>query len=161
MKKHIFTLIILLSVFLSTQNASTFNGNRKGFVLSGGVGWTRYQAISNYHHNNVYTIGFIIGYGINDKNLITIDRSINVYKDKHYKTISLLMEGDGYNWYHYFSKNIKSKFIKFGYEPFDKIIYLGGGYMFSNNLQIGLTYSHLTKVDNKDRIKLLLSYIAF
>ncbi len=158
MKKHILTLIILLTVFLPTQNVSAFDGNRKGFVLSGGVGVGVTTFTSNKRDNPAYTLGSTIGYGINNKNILVIDRGMNHF----IKNGTVIFEKYvGVSWFHFFKQQKKSFFTKVGLAYYPNGLYIGGGYMFSNNVQLGVTYMHFTEEWASDHLQLLVSYVAF
>ncbi len=162
MKKHILTLIILLTVFLPTQNVSAFDGNRKGFVLSNGIGFTHYRAtIRNTlsHYNKAFTYRFNLGYGINNKDIIVLDRALDF---SYFNNGLFLEQHSGFSWFHFFKAEKKSYFTKLGYGYYPKdAFYIGGGYMFSNNFQISLSYIEVKNTNTYDNIKLLVSYVAF
>ncbi len=163
MKKLFQAILIIFILILCNSTTKAFDGNRKGFVLSGGVEILNISTSGKFKNlyypgDRVFTIGFSLGYAFNHKNILAYDRRI--YISKHNGDY-VTNQSAGFSWSHYFSKQKNSFFTNVGVKGNPETFLFGGGYMFSNNIQIGLTYSHLTKIDNNDRIKLLLSYVAF
>jgi hypothetical protein len=76
-----------LIVLIATP-ASAFDGNRKGFVLGGGIGASatslKYQALvdeSEWESKGAMVTDFQIGFGLNDQLLITCFSHVNWYSD--------------------------------------------------------------------------------
>lgn len=130
MKQFTIFVIFFILLILSSTSTQAFDGKRKGFVLSGGVGLTKYLGklhFKNEISENAYTYGFTIGYGINENNIIVFDRGINtiLFKDNH-----LVDHDAGFSWFHYYHKQKKSFYSKIGIGHSPEAIYFGGGYIF-------------------------------
>lgn len=156
MNKLFQAILIIFILMLCSSTTKAFDGNRKGFVLSGGVGMRTFS--SNVTNNPAFTIGFTIGYGLDNQNLIVLDRGVNFIS---YDNTFLMAQDAAVSWFHFFKQRKKSIFTKVSFAYYPDGLYLGGGYMLSNNLQIGCTYMHLTEKWASDKIQLLLSYVAF
>ncbi len=87
-------------------------------------------------------------------NVLNYDRRIIFFDiDRTFQTVGL-------SWSHYFSAQKKSFFMRVGIRNNPEALLFGGGYMFSNNVQLGFTYKRISNYENVNSITLVLSYVA-
>ena len=180
--------LILVSVILSILLAGSalgFDGDRKGFVLGGGLGiapmakWSVELGSDDYDEENTgLALHILIGGAIDEKNMIVYEGNATAYTtDILDKTAA--QSFNGAVWYHYFGNTGKSAFTAVGLgfysfkvEDFDANdpglgILLGGGYEFSKHWQFGayLSFGKTTEASVFDykhsQISLLISTVAF
>jgi hypothetical protein len=152
----------LLAFLLVGAGANAFDGNRKGFVLGGGLGFAplaRWEvdvpiyggeaAIKD--ENAGVALNLMIGYAWDERNMIVYEGNVAGF------TVGVLNEDwtavqgfNGASYYHYFGVPGKTAFITLGaglyyfqVEDFDSndpggAFQLGGGYEFARHWQVGL-----------------------
>jgi len=165
MKKCILTLTILLAV---ASSSFAFNGERRGFVLGGGLdyalssGWKLDSQMDSYETGTGLGFKFVIGYGINTKNMIVYEaNSSGFYSDDLQRKVTQGFSGA--SWYHYWGSRGKSIFTNVGAgffmfsvedrwsnEP-DDGFQLGLGYEFSHHWQAGFYYTFGKTTDRNYR----------
>ena len=100
-------ILVLISLLLPCS-AFPFDGNRKGLVVGFGFGFTPY-AYWNRHNsvdetNTGTAVKVLLGYGINEKNVLAYEISgVSVESDLLNST-ELIQGLNGIIWYHYHSK---------------------------------------------------------
>ncbi len=107
MKKHLIATFIIV---LLASSAWSFDGNRKGFVLGGGLGFAP-TAKWEIDGASIFSesapglgINLLIGYAWNENNMIVYEGNAVGYKPKITNT-DLLQGFYGASWYHYFGSN--------------------------------------------------------
>lgn len=179
----ILTVVMLVVVCLAAT-ASGFNGQRRGFVLGGGLGIaadSKYEADvldANWESNGAgLGASFVIGGCFDGMNMLVYEGNVTSWKD------DLLDENisQGFNgaaWYHYYGQPGKSAFTTAGlgfyvfqaehYEDNDPGfgMLLGGGYEFARHWQVGgyLSFGSTSSAGvnfNHHHISVLVSGIAF
>ncbi len=150
-------LVCLFLIVLMSSTAFAFDGNRKGFVLGGGIGfspqgkWT-FDALDYDESGAGLAFHFIIGGGLNERNLLVYEGNVMAYtSDLFDQTIA---QGfNGASWYHYFGNLGRSFFttVGLGFYVFDVDEFdsndpgfgmlLGGGYEFARHWQAGAYFS--------------------
>lgn len=159
-------LKLTLMLFLAASSASAFDGNRKGFVLGGRAGFSPSikWKVSGVEESRIGgTFGWFYGYSWNEKNMITFDFNAIIYKFS-----SQVSNRGGWvfvtiDWHHYFSKKGSTPFIAIGRRGGNLI---GGGYEFSDHLQVGIYYIFGEyfiddRVEKRSAINLTIAMIAF
>ncbi len=158
MNRNILLSIIFIILLLSATTTEAFDGNRKGFVLSGGVGYSKVFNTNAYNNATVLLYG--LGYGLDERNTLMYGGNFNMYKINNAGTSS-----NGYSdfsWYHYYSIKKYSIFSTIGVTKFVMSnIYLGAGFSFTKNIQIGIFYRELFDSDFRDDLKVTITYVAF
>ncbi|MCK5124776.1 MAG: outer membrane beta-barrel protein [candidate division Zixibacteria bacterium] len=146
-------LVLIICVLLFVSSSQAFDGNRKGFVLGGGVGFSPYAEWSwkdvgiNEKKAGV-GIDFLIGYAWNDRDMIVIEYN-GVIINSDYFNQSAFLTFAGPVWYHYFNKEPKGFYTTLGLWRYGFSIgeegtssgwgyMIGGGYEFYKNIQVGL-----------------------
>lgn len=162
-------VILGLATLLIASTACGFDGNRKGFVLGGGLGVVpvaHWKVDADFFGINLPEIEedrvgvglhFVIGGAFDEHNMLVYEGNASGFKSE------LLDEGvgQGFNgaaWYHYFGDPGKTAFTTLGlglysfkvgdYDPTNAggALLLGGGYEFSRHWQVGvyLTFGKTT-----------------
>jgi hypothetical protein len=112
------TLLILCSL---ASSASAFDGERKGFVLGFGLGFS--PAAHSSHTNEGVTFeetasggagSFYLGYGWNEKNTLVFDSTFTFFTSRLYNRRETIQGFTGVSWYHYYGKKGKSFFTTLG-----------------------------------------------
>ena len=185
--KKVLLGIVLLSI-LMTASASGFDGNRKGFVLGGGLGFSplaKYSFVDPIFNTGLtieeektgVALQFVIGYGWDEQNLIVYEGNVVGYCSD-YINKSMAQGFNGASWFHYYGLPGKSiyttvglGFYVFDVEDFDANdpgigVLLGVGYEFSKhwqfgcNLGFGKTSDHGVDFEHT-HISVMFSGIAF
>ena len=180
MRRQILVCLFLLVLMSST--AFAFDGNRKGFVLGGGIGfapqgkWT-FDALGIDEDGAGLGLNLIIGGAFTEHDMLVYEGNVMGYtSDLFNKTIS---QGfNGASWYHYFGKTGRSLYstLGLGFYVFDVEdldsndpgfgLLLGGGYEFAKHWQVGAYYSYGQTSDagfdfTHHHINILITGIAF
>lgn len=157
-------LLVLGLVLFMVSSANAFDGNRKGFILGGGMGVV---PVSNWKidvgffglegsidENNVgFGLHIIIGGAFNEHNMLVYEGNLSGFKSELFDQ-SAVQGFNGAVWYHYFQETGKTPFTALGLglsyfklEDFDAVepggsLLFGAGYEFSKHWQFGvyLTY---------------------
>lgn len=159
-------VIVLSVVLLMASTAMAFDGQRKGFVLGGGLGLS---PVGSWKSDIDVTPKFedsgpggaahlIIGYAWDNHNMIVYEANAVGYESDAYGVDFTAGQGfSGASWYHYFGPMGKTPFIVLGigaymfngeFDGFDHLdiefsndpgggVLLGGGYEFSRHWQVG------------------------
>ncbi len=179
--KNIILTITLLLIFCATSFA--FDGQRKGFVLGGGLGYTptaefSVDGFSGTLSNSGVGLNLLAGYAWDEFNMIVYEGNVSGYS---INSVDITQGFNGASWYHYFGNSDKSFFsvIGLGFYVFSVDEYdadpgggvlLGGGYEFSKHWQVAAYFSSgktsentfLGKIDYEHtHFSILLSGIAF
>jgi hypothetical protein len=133
----------VIGLLLFAHSASGFDGERKGFVLGGGLGfapvaeWTRdYGQYSNRDNQASLGLHIIVGHAWDDHNMIVYEGNATAFRQREQDVIpfpdeelpSLLANddvlGQGFNgaaWYHYYGEPGRTMFstVGFGLYVFD------------------------------------------
>jgi len=159
MRRTVILLVVL--ILMVASSASAFNGERKGFVLGGGLGFGPVAKVSiddfpaDDYDKSGLAMNFIIGYAWNEQNMIVFLRDAIIYSEDFdlgttTKSISLAQGFSGVGYYHYFGPVGKSFFITGGIGLQDWIsldedvesndvgagLLLGAGYEFARHWQV-------------------------
>jgi len=168
LKKRIRTVkfTALFALFLlAACSTYGFDGNRKGFVLGGGLGLSPYSKWSGYgtfgatqvvEHKNENGAGpglnFLIGHAWNEQNMIVFEINGASWNSKELSDNPRVAQGtNGTVWYHYFGSPGRSVFsaaglvfYRFTYWTTSRFnqnmglgLIFGGGYEFARHWQIG------------------------
>lgn len=158
--------ITALALFLFVTSSSFgFDGNRKGFVLGGGlgVGVTAGWSGSVYNSSTLQFVdtsesaagpGFnlLIGHGWNNKNLMVFEFNFSDYQSEVFGQSPRIAQGfAGGVWYHFFKPADRSFFTAVGMGMYRFVVYTsnwvsqdlgtaiiwGGGYEFARHFLIG------------------------
>lgn len=164
MKKGIFFFLLLVTL---VPSAFAFDGNRKGFVLGGGVGFSPYSKWSTdspidrflrdpikSESSNALGWHLGIGYGLDDRYMFLLEWNAAGW-DSEFWNQTMFQDFVGISVYRYFGPPGKSVFYTlgagiYGFEG-EKIIFgdeelrtdrgfgfiFGGGYSFSKHWQVG------------------------
>ncbi len=186
--KRLFIPTVIFLLALATS-VSAFDGNRKGFVLGGGLGFgpsakvtVSVGSISASDENSGLAIDFLIGYAWDEQNMIVFLRDGIIYSEEmsHSTTISIVQGFSGIGYFHYFGEVGKSFFITggLGLQDWTSLdenysspdpgvgLLLGGGYEFTRHLQVysslsfGKTSEGSFKNDHSQFI-IVISAVAF
>lgn len=136
--RHI-TVCISVAMLSLPAVVSAFDGQRKGFLIGGGVGavpvahWSS-ASEGDKVHENVLTWGehLFIGYGLNDRNVLALEINIAPYASDLFET-DIVQGVGGLAWYHYFGQPGKSLFAVGGLGVSRMVEYLGGKISFEWN----------------------------
>lgn len=175
--------IILISVCLAVS-VSAFDGNRKGFVLGGGLGFAPAIHFEVPDSSMVYSytkggvaLSALIGYAWDNMNMIVYEENISG-RNSEDLDLGFIQGYQGPVWYHYFNEGKKSMFTTlglgwYGFEFEDNDankskfgFMIGSGYVFNKHWQIGAYYSagktSRQNVEfNHSNFSILISGIAF
>jgi hypothetical protein len=155
MKRASFLIIALLIIL--AVNSWGFDGQRKGFVLGGGLGFgpvasTSLEGFSGSEDRSGLGFNFIIGYAWDNRNMLVylndgvVFNVTTIYHDK----VGVFQGFSGIGYYHYFGRIGNSGFINagLGLQQFSSLdskyesndvgggILLGGGYEFVRHVQV-------------------------
>ena len=156
---RIITLALIMVLVLAVS-ASAFDGNRKGFVLGGGLGFGPVAKVSvdgfdgDYDKSGLAT-NVLIGYAWDEQNMIVYMRDAIFYSEEFnsawdQKDIMLCQGFSGAAYYHYFGPVGKSAYLcgGLGFQDWTSLdsdfdspdaglgVLLGGGYEFARHVQI-------------------------
>jgi hypothetical protein len=174
-------ICLVLIVLLSTSTFA-FDGNRKGFVLGGGLGFAlqgkySFDAIDFEEDGSGLALNLVIGGAFDERNMLVYEGNVMGYTSDLFDR--LITQGfNGASWYHYFGETGRSfystlgiGFYVFEMEDFDSNdpgfgLLLGGGYEFAKHWQVGAYYSYGKTSDagfdfTHHHINLLFTGIAF
>lgn len=184
MKKSSVFLVFLM--ILAAQSFA-FDGNRKGFVLGGGLGIGHAKVSVDVSGaddltNTGAAINFVIGYAWDEQNMIVFLRDGVIYSEKtiHGGSITLVQGFGGIGYYHYFGTAGKSGFITggFGLQDWTSLdddyesndaglgLLIGGGYEFTRHVQLYASLSFGKTSDpsfdyNHSQLMVTISAVAF
>lgn len=126
------TVLALGAALLLPALASAFDGQRKGFVMGGGLGVVPVAHWSSTYdeakiHENVATWGqhLFLGYGLDDRNIIALEANITPYGSDVFEA-DIVQGFGGLSWYHYFGKPGKTFFAVGGLGVSRMVEHLGG-----------------------------------
>ena len=155
--------IFLLTLAGLSSSVFSFDGNRKGFVLGGGLGLAPAVTVSADLKETVTgdgqfslyglrdtrvgaAINFLVGYAWDDRNMIVLEGNGAAFEDSD---VLVSQSFSGASWYHYFGPLGQSAFTAVGIGLYgidtDKTdradagagLLLGGGYEFARHWQVG------------------------
>ncbi len=145
-------IAVLVIVFLGFATmASGFNGERKGFVLGGGIGFApviKTSVLSSKDESSGLGVNLLIGYAWDDKNMIVYEGNASGFTIEN-TDLTVTQGYYGANWYHYFGPAGRSAFTAIGIgiyqykiEKFDAndpgfAVIFGGGFEFARHWQVG------------------------
>ncbi len=150
MKKY---LIATFVIVLLASSVWSFDGNRKGFVLGGGLGftpsakWELDGASSVSGSSAGVAVNLMLGYAFDEKNMIVYEANAAGYEPSN-STVLLTQGFEGASWYHYFNDSGKTFFsivglgvYNFKADGFNSNdigggFMLGAGYEFARHWQI-------------------------
>jgi hypothetical protein len=150
---RLFWGFVLIVFILLPVPSGAFDGNRKGFVVGGGLGFTPIASwsLNDFDESNAgMGLNLIIGYAWDERNMIVYEGNVCGYKQGNYRTSQGF---NGVSWYHYFGPKGKSFFTAagFGFYIYDFELFdmndpglgyiIGGGFEFTPHVQIGLYLS--------------------
>ena len=175
-------LVLVAVLLLMAGSVSGFNGERRGFVLGGGIGFAPVAkwSVEDFDESKAgVAIHLVVGHAWNDFNMIVYEGNVAGFTVDSYSGEQTLSQGfNGAAWYHYFGPSGKSAYTVagLGLYVFDKDdfgandpgfgVLLGGGYEFSRHWQVGgyLSFGRtsLGRYDyNHTHISVLISTVAF
>jgi len=133
-------IAVTMMLVLATGSVSAFDGNRKGFILGGGLGVapvSKWDGGGGFDESKAGGgANFIIGYGWNEFNLIVAEGNISAYDSDYGATI---YQGfSGACWYHYFQPPGKAFFTTVGLGSYNFEFEFSGGGSGSNSPGFGL-----------------------
>ena len=149
------TLMTLVAVMLLSAGAMAFDGNRKGFVLGGGIGFAptiKVEVEDDGDWNNAgVSAHIVIGYAWDEKNMLVYESNGAAFEETMFGEDVMFSQSIGAaSWYHYFGESGKTFYTVVGLglmvgdtdetdatDPGAGIL-LGGGYEFSRHWQVGL-----------------------
>lgn len=179
-------LVLLLCL---VGSSSAFDGQRKGFVLGGGIGFSPdagYEVDINLGSLGNYSVdesgaglglNFVIGGAFNERNMLVYEGNVAAWSD-NFINANISQGFNGAAFYHYFGPTGKAAFMVVGLgvyvfkaEDYDDNdpgfgVLLGGGYEFSKHWQIGAYFSSGKTSDpfldyEHSHFNILISGIAF
>ena len=182
-----FTLTVILLLLVIAVSISAFDGNRKGFVLGGGLGFgpvakVSVDGASDDYDKSGLALNFVIGYAWDEQNMLVFQRDAILYSEEtiYGDDISIVQGFSGIGYYHYFGPVGKSFYINGGigfqdwtsmdsdYESNDVGggILLGGGYEFTRHVQVhgSLSFGKTKFMDvdfNHTQLMFTVSAVAF
>ncbi len=158
--RNVLFAAVLTLVLVNT--ASAFDGQRKGFVVGGGAGFSpnaswKSDAPDNPKDNGAgFGVNVLVGYAWDRANIVALEGNVVAY-DSHIRggDVRAYQGFRGISWYHYFGREGRSFFTVAGlglyaflYENFDNNNdatndqgvggLVGGGYEFTRHLQVCL-----------------------
>ena len=174
-KKRIRTVVsrlvfmVIVLTLLAASSSFGFDGNRKGFVLGGGLGiaptsgWSgrgtfgnTLEVIDTSEYKTVLGFNFLIGHGWDEKNMIVFEINMSRWVSELIVNQPSIVQGTaGAQWYHYFGNSGRSFFTSVGLGVYRVIriaswnldqsigagFILGGGYEFARHFQLGGYFS--------------------
>ncbi len=153
-------ILIIAICLLMPISSLAFDGNRKGFVLGGGLGFAPVSkwdvdvdfydlGLGSVDESKVgVAVNFIIGGAFDEHNMLVYEGNVTGFNSDLFNE-SVAQGFNGAVWYHYFGPTGKSAFTAVGlglfyfkvgdYDPTDPggAILLGGGYEFARHWQVG------------------------
>ena len=182
-------VVALVVVLCMTGSSTAFDGQRKGFVLGGGLGFSPeatysvgldlgpFGTLTVDENGSGFGLNLVIGGAFNEQNMLVYEGNVAGWKSDILND-NISQGFNGAAWYHYFGPLGKSAFTVAGigayvfqaenYEDNDPGlgILLGGGYEFSKHWQIGGYYSFGKTSDSgvdfdHHHLNILVSGIAF
>ena len=176
-------LIVCVLFILLASTAWSFDGNRKGFVLGGGLG---FAATAKWEVDGLSIISesgsgiglnLLIGFACDENNMIVYEGNVAGYKSDAVD-VNLSQGFNGAAWYHYFGLPGKSMFttVGLGFYVFEAdgydandlggAIMIGAGYEFARHWQIGAYFSAGKTSDpifdyKHNHVNILISGVAF
>ncbi len=159
------SLISLLLVGLLAGDAFAFDGNRKGFVVGGGLGlaptisWSVDRDEDSQDDQGAGGgVNVVIGYAWDEHNMLVYEANLTNFTSRHLHLLrpyeSVSQGFSGASWYHYFGPQGKTFYTVvglgfyvfeggwsdwWGYRSHDPgaALMLGGGYEFARHFQVG------------------------
>ncbi|MBU8933985.1 MAG: hypothetical protein KOO62_08245 [candidate division Zixibacteria bacterium] len=161
--------VSLMMMVLLASSSLAFDGNRKGFVVGGGLGFAP-TATSSIDRDGPDTedngsglgLNLVIGYAWDEHNMLVCEGNIASYSSNQtyiWLPFRTVMQGFyGASWYHYYGPQGRSFFTAvglglyvfedgwsqwWGFEAHDPgaALLLGGGYEFARHFQVGVYVS--------------------
>lgn len=160
MKRLWMTILVMSMVLILSASVLGFDGQRKGFVLGGGLGFTpaaTWEADIDFYGTGVGSVDesgagvavqFVIGGAFDEQNMLVYEGNVVGYNSDLFDE-SIAQGFNGAAWYHYFGPTGKSFFTTLGLGlcyfkvgDFDATtpggaLLLGGGYEFAKHWQVG------------------------
>lgn len=158
-------ILIAAFIIVVAIDCFAFDGNRKGFVLGGGIGFTPYahwstdspewpyRQITAETSSDAVAAQFLIGYAFDSRNLVVFEWQGAMYTSElesyFDEDVHPTHQFAGASWYHYYGGRGSSLFTgagfgRAGYGDPDNIgtlvgwgYLLGAGYEFSKQVQVG------------------------
>ena len=161
MKKVLLCLGAVAMVFAMVTSAGAFDGNRKGFVIGGGLGfaptatWKSDPVTIDFgfgtytykldESNSAVALNLLLGYAWDEHNMIVYEGNVVGYKVGN---ADVSQGFNGASWYHYFGPVGKSAFLTAGLGVYvlqvegddadmGGALQFGGGYEFARHWQVG------------------------
>jgi hypothetical protein len=181
MKKLLGILTVLTLVL--TSSSFGFDGNRKGFVLGGGLGFSpaaswEVDGTSLDESGAGFGLNLVIGFGWDEQNMIVYEGNVAGWTSDFFLDRQVSQGFNGASWYHYFGPAGSSAFTTLGIgyyifdvEGFDSNnpglgLLAGAGYEFARHWQVGGYFSYGKTSDpffdyNHYHINILVSGVAF
>ncbi len=148
---------VIMVVLLSVQ-LFAFDGQRKGFVLGGGIGFSpvsRWSAVDKAPEQSSVGLGgnVFIGYAFDNANMFVLDADGTLHLSRYYSRYNdrATVQGiKGVAWYHYFGPAGKCAFSTAGIGIYDFSsegvanfrtdlgLLFGGGYEYYRHWQVGV-----------------------
>ena len=189
--KHLkYFLLFVTIVLICTSQYFAFDGERKGFTLGLGVGYTPYANpdLKGYDQDfsfNGFGMNLLLGYNWNSKNLIAYDFSMALGLSQKKKEYEGGLAFSGICWYHYLKVAPKSFYSIIGIGRVISLpelrsstgsyylirttglgVVLGGGYEFAKHFQFSTQYVFGNSSDYGDEatnnmIYMSVSFLAY
>lgn len=136
-------LIIVFTCFVLCASISAFDGNRKGFVMGAGTGFSPYihLSVGSFKINKVgFPIIALIGFGIDERNVFALEGNLVIYSvsagsdyGNPYWDHSVTQGFSGVTWYHFFKPDNNSLFLMGGVGFYRASETSGGSYFCYGN----------------------------
>ena len=179
------SLIISILLVILVSSAWGFNGERKGFVLGGGLGFAPLIKTSSGSNGNTKAglgLNGLIGYAWDNHNMIVYEGNVSAFIKKD-SNLTIAQGFNGAVWYRYFGSTGKSAYTTAGIGLYNYrvdettdandmgndmglAILIGGGFEFARHWQVGAYFS-LGKTSegstdyNHSNLNLIISTVAF
>lgn len=119
-------LLTVMIVFLAfATGAAAFDGDRRGFILGVGVGYSPYVHHTQTHHGQTFeetkTGGagyFGLGWGWDKRNVLMFEGNVAVFTSSPFGDIQAAQGFAGFTWNHYFGRQGNSLFTAVGLGSF-------------------------------------------
>nr|MBN2277733.1 hypothetical protein [candidate division Zixibacteria bacterium] len=179
-------ICLILMVLMLGAGANAFDGNRKGFVLGGGLGFGPVAKVTHDDYEVLNKSGlamdFLIGYAWDEQNMIVFLRDGVIYNEKSiWDTDITLAQGfSGVGYFHYFGPVGKSFYIVggLGFQDWTSLesnvdsndvgagLLIGCGYEFVRHVQVHGSLSFGKSSDplfdyNHTQLQIGVSAVAF
>ncbi|MEZ5357374.1 MAG: outer membrane beta-barrel protein [Candidatus Zixiibacteriota bacterium] len=174
-------LVLVLIILVSS--AAAFDGQRKGFVLGGGLGFSPVlyskTDVFDYSETNAGVgLNLFLGYAWDEQNMLLYEGNVAGYQSNGYNNSTVVMGFDGISWYHYFDLPGQTFYSTIGLGTYNLQIedgpdydlgygvMIGGGYEFSRHWQVG-SYLGFGKTSYRGvktkhiHLNILVSVVAF